>query len=193
MQNLRRAFRCRGSFVDDLIEYGDMFRPEITEYDPYYERYVLLVPEDDIKGVLAMQLQELRGLFAGVPEQKGQFAYADGKWTIKQLLGHLIDGERMFAYRVLRISRGDETPIEGFEQDGYIENAHANRRTFAELIEEFELLRRANCIMFNNLNDGDWVRAGTASGVGVSVRALAYIMAGHVRHHINILRARYLS
>lgn len=170
-----------------------MYRPEITEYAPYYEKYVSRVTEDDLLDVLGRQPGELAALFPDVAEEKGLHAYADGKWTIKEVLSHLIDGERMFAYRVLRISRGDDTPIEGFEQDGYIENSHANERGFADLLEEFALLRRANLIMFRNLRDEGWSRAGTASGVGVSVRALAYIMAGHVRHHAEILIERYLD
>ena len=98
----------------------------------------------------------------------------------------------MFAYRALRISRGDVTPIEGFEQDGYIENSNANGRTFADLLDEFDLQRRSNMLMFNNLNEDAWKRKGTASEKTVSVRAIANIMAGHVRHHIHILNERYL-
>jgi hypothetical protein len=93
---------------------------------------------------------------------------------------------------VLRISRGDKTPIEGFEQDGYIENAHSNERSFADLLDEFELLRVANVLMFNNMTDTDWQRSGTANNVEITVRALAYIMAGHVVHHVNVLNERYL-
>ncbi len=170
-----------------------MYRPQRSEYDPYYETYVSLVPEEDIVTALERQPAELRELLAGLPEENGFYAYADGKWSIKQLIGHLIDGERMFGYRVFRIARGDETPIEGFEQDGYIEHAHSNRRTFAELLEEFKLLRRANVLFFQNLTDDAWVRVGTANNAEISVRALAFIMAGHIRHHIGILRSRYLS
>ncbi len=138
------------------------------------------------------QSAELRAVFSNVPEEKGTFTYAPGKWTVKELLSHLIDGERMFAYRVLRISRGDETPIEGFEQDGYIENSNANNRTFNELLEEFDLQRRANLLMLNNISDEDSRRIGTASNNPISVRALTYIMAGHVQHHVNVLQERYL-
>jgi len=139
-----------------------MSRPEKTEYDPYYEHYVSLVAEDDILDTLASQPTKLQDLFTAMPEERGGFRYQDGKWSVKELLGHLIDGERMFAYRLFRISRGDETPIEGFEQDGYIENAHANERSFADLLEEFTLLRRANMLLVNNLSDSDWSRVGTA-------------------------------
>ena len=169
-----------------------MFKPEKFEYDPYYDTYISLVTEEDILAALARQPDELHSLFAEMPEEKGVFSYAPGKWTIKELLGHLIDGERIFAYRVFRISRGDKTPIEGFEQDGYIENAHSHSRSFAGLLEEFNLLRNANILFFKNLNEEDWLRTGSANNASISVRALAYIMAGHITHHINILRTRYL-
>lgn len=169
-----------------------MHKPEKNEYDPNFETYISLVPEPDVKDALVGQPGELRTIFATIPEEKGSFSYALGKWTIKELLSHLIDGERMFAYRALRISRGDVTPIEGFEQDGYIENSNANGRTFADLLDEFDLQRRSNMLMFNNLNEDAWKRKGTASEKTVSVRAIANIMAGHVRHHIHILNERYL-
>lgn len=169
-----------------------MHKPDPSEYAPYYERYISLVTDDDVKNTLAAQPAQLRKIFGEIGEERGSFAYETGKWTIKELLGHIIDGERMFAYRVLRISRGDVTPIEGFEQDGYIENARSNERSLADLLDEFELLRVANTLMFNHFNDADWQRVGVASDNRVSVRALAYIMAGHVTHHVNILNERYL-
>jgi hypothetical protein len=169
-----------------------MNRPETSEYDPYYERYISLVAESDIIDELAAQPTKLQDIFTAMPEEKGEFRYAEGKWSIKELLGHLIDGERMFAYRTFRISRGDETPIEGFEQDGYIENAHSNDRSFADLLDEFSLLRRANMIFVKNLTDDAWLRIGTANNVKISVRALVYIMAGHIEHHLQILKDRYL-
>lgn len=170
-----------------------MYKPEKSEYDPYYERYISLVTNDEINEALAKQTVELRSIFSGLPEEKGTFKYADGKWTVKEVLSHLIDGERIFAYRVFRIARGDKTPIEGFEQDGYIENSHANGRSFAELLDEFDLLRRANVFFFDNLKDDDWLRTGTANKVEISVRAIAYVMVGHIIHHENILKERYLA
>lgn len=169
-----------------------MRRPDKSEYDPYYERYVSLVEADDMIDKLASQPTKLQDLLTAVPDDRGTFAYAEGKWSTKELVGHLIDGERMFAYRLFRISRGDQTPIEGFEQDGYIENAHSNQRSFAELFEEFSLLRRANMILINNLTDEAWDYTGTANDVRISVRALIYIMAGHIEHHLGILKERYL-
>ena len=150
-----------------------MNRPETNEFDPYYNTYISLVEGDNVLPVLDAQAGELRSMFSNVPEEKGTFAYADGKWTIKELLSHLIDGERMFAYRALRISRGDKTPIEGFEQDGYIENSNANNRSFADLLEEFDLQRRSNILLLNNLSDEGSRRMGTASEKAISARALA--------------------
>lgn len=170
-----------------------MLKPETTEYDPYYERYISLVTEPGLVQVLESQPDELSSLFAGLDETRGMHTYAEGKWTIKEVLSHLIDGERIFGYRALRISRGDETPIEGFEQDGYIENSHANERSFGDLLGEFSLQREANVHMLKNLRDEGWQRMGTASEKPVSVRALGYIMAGHIRHHINIFKDKYLS
>ena len=129
-----------------------MYKPEPNEYDAYYHKYISLVPETNIRDAFAAQPAELRKVLSGVAEDRGTFAYADGKWTIKEVLSHLIDGERIFAYRMLRISRGDETPIEGFEQEGYIENSNANNRSFAELLDEFEFSRKANVLMLNNLD-----------------------------------------
>lgn len=170
-----------------------MNRPEKNEYAPYYETYVSLVDETDIVAVLQNQLAELEDLVNSISEKKGSFSYAEGKWNIKQLIGHLTDGERVFAYRAFRISRGDKTPLASFEQDDYIANANFNNTTIADLIAEFSLLRLSNIILFKNLSEEAWKRTGTASDNLVSVRALAFIMAGHVRHHTKILKERYLS
>ncbi len=169
-----------------------MKRPDSSEFAPYYSGYISLAA-DDVIGQLAGQTDEIRSTIDGLPENKGRFAYADGKWTIKEVLSHLIDGERIFSYRILRISRGDETPIEGFEQDGYIENSNANNRSFADLIGEFDRQRQADLLMIKNIDDQGLDRMGTASGNPVSARALVFISAGHVEHHLRILKERYLT
>lgn len=169
-----------------------MYKPESNEYDPYYGLYISKVPEADIRDAFVRQPAELREAHNGLAEEMGTFTYEPGKWTLKEVLSHLIDGERIFAYRMLRISRGDVTPIEGFEQDGYIENSSANNRSFSDLLEEFELSRKANVLLLNNLDEAALKRMGTASGLPISVRALANISIGHVRHHLHILRERYL-
>lgn len=170
-----------------------MKRPEKDEYAEYYGRYVSLVEESDIVAVLENQQSEMLKIFQKISEEKSLFAYAEGKWTIKELIGHLTDGERIFAYRALRISRADQTPIEGFEQDDYIENSNFNNTRLSELTDELLYARKSNLIFFKNLTDEAWLRTGTASGNPVSVRALAYIMVGHIRHHLNILNERYLA
>lgn len=169
-----------------------MQRPKKNEYNEYYDRYISLVEETDIVGAFEKQLDEMNELFNSISEEKSKFAYDVGKWTIKEVVGHLIDGERIFGYRALRISRDDKTPIEGFEQDGYVENASFNDYKFSDLVKEFELVRRSSILFFKHLKDTDWTRNGTASDNPVSVRALAYIMVGHVTHHAKILRERYL-
>ncbi len=172
-----------------------MKRPAAGEYQPYYDGYISQVKDgEDLLAVMTAQPDELRSLFKQVAEERGTHAYEDGKWTIKEVLSHINDGERMFAYRVLRVSRGDETPIEGFDQNnGYIENSNANNQPFTELLDEFELQRKSNVILLRNISDEAGARIGTANEKQISARALAYIMAGHVRHHANILKERYLG
>jgi len=170
-----------------------MKRPEIAEYIEDYEDYGSLVEETDIVSAMQKLLTEIENLFASIPEEKGGFAYADGKMTIKQLLGHLIVGERVFSYRALRISCGDKTPLPGMEQDLFIANGNFNAISLADLLEEFTNLYRANIIFFQNLTDEAWTRTGTVNDHPASVRAIAYNMVNHVRHHIDSLRLHYLS
>jgi hypothetical protein len=170
-----------------------MNRPEKDEYNEYYETYISLVPETEIVPLLENQIAEVQNLCAAIPEEKASLAYAEGKWTIKEVIGHLADAEKIFSYRAFRIARADQTPIEGFEQDGYIEHSRFNERTLADLTEEFFRLREANNYFFRNLNDEAWRRVGTANNNEISVRALAYITVGHVRHHLNVLKTRYLA
>lgn len=169
-----------------------MNKPEKNEYNEYYDRYVSLVEEPEIVSAFEKQLDEMHELFSLISDEKSAFSYAEGKWTIKELVGHLIDSERIFGYRALRISRGDETPTEGFEQDDYVANAPFNDYKFSDLVKEFELVRQSNILFFRHLKVSDWTRTGTANESPISVRALAYIMVGHIRHHANILRERYL-
>ncbi|HLM61850.1 MAG TPA: DinB family protein [Pyrinomonadaceae bacterium] len=169
-----------------------ILRPEKTEYAEFYANYVALANEGDVISALQNQTDDLRELLANVSGEKANFRYAAGKWSIKELFGHIIDAERVFSYRVLRISRGDETPLAGFEENSYVADSNFNNTNLADLIEEFSLLRAANVLMFKNLTEEQWVRRGTASDTTISVRALAFIMVGHVRHHANILRERYL-
>jgi hypothetical protein len=166
--------------------------PSTSEYAPYYGKYVSLVPEGDILGTLSAQLDSTLLLLRGIDEEKAGHRYAPDKWSIKELVGHVIDTERIFAYRTLRFARGDKAELQGFEQDGYIRNASFDACKLYELAEEFEFVRRGNLLMFRHLDNEAWQRRGVASNAEVSVRALAYIMAGHERHHVEILQARYL-
>jgi len=167
-------------------------RPEKTEYAEFYANYVSLVNEIDIVSALQNQPDELKDLLADVSAEKENFRYAENKWSVKELLGHIVDGERVFSYRALRISRGDETPLAGFEENFYVANSNFGNSNVADLLEEFSLLRQSNVLLFKNLTDQMWLRSGTASNALVSVRALAFIMVGHVSHHTKILRERYL-
>jgi DinB superfamily len=170
-----------------------MKRPEKTEYAAYYETYVSLVEESDITSALRNQADELREIFSQMSDEKGLYRYAEGKWSIKELLGHLIDGERVFAYRALRFARADRQPLAGFDQDPYIENANFDAVKLSDLLDEMLFLRKANTLFFNNLNEEAWNRTGVASENEISVRAIAYILVGHIRHHVKILKERYLA
>ena len=168
-------------------------RPEKNEYAEFFANYVSLVEETDVISALQNQTNDLRALLAGVSAAKKEnFRYADDKWSVKELLGHIIDGERVFSYRALRFSRGDQTPLAGFEENSYVAGSNFAGSSLADLIEEFSLLRASNVLLFKNLTEEAWLRRGTASDAEISVRALAFIMVGHVRHHANVLRERYL-
>ncbi len=166
--------------------------PARTEYAPYYERYVSLVPKGSILKTLDEQMELTLAVLAKIDESRAGHRYAPGKWSIKELVGHIIDAERIFAYRALRFARNDRTELPGFEQDDYITNARFDACQLKDLAREFELVRKSNLLMLSHLDEDAWQRSGRASDYEVSVRALAYIMAGHERHHMEVLRTRYL-
>ena len=167
-------------------------KPDVSEYAPYYERYVSLVPEGDVVEALSRQMDETLALLRSIPEERAGHAYEPGKWSIRQVVGHVIDGERIFAYRALAIARGERANLPSMEQDEYMEHSRFDERTLASLCEEFEHVRRANVLMMRGFNAEDWARRGVASDNEVSVLALAHIIAGHELHHVGVLRARYL-
>jgi len=167
--------------------------PEANEYAPFYARYVSLVPNGDILLTLEGQLSETLKLLRGITESQADSRYAPGKWSIKEVVGHITDTERIFAYRALRFARNDQTPLPGFEQDDYVRYAAFDKYRLSDLTREFELVRQANLLLFRNLDEAAWHRRGTASEREISVRALAYIIAGHELHHVGILKERYLS
>jgi|SRR5579872_40976 len=168
-------------------------RPEPGEYAPYYDRYISLVPGADILGTLDAQRRQMMLLLSGRDESDGNFRYAPDKWSAKQVLGHVCDTERIFAYRALRIARGDRTPIEGFEQDDYVRNGPFDSRPLAELIDDYIAVRRATLTLLRNLDEPAWLRRGIANKNEVSVRAIAYTIAGHELHHRRILEEKYFT
>jgi DinB superfamily len=167
-----------------------MHRPASSEYAPAHAAYVDLVSEDDIVSVLEEQLGAVEALLGPLPEEEGNVRHAPYTWSIKDVVGHLIDCERVFGYRTLRFARGDATPLAGFDENLYAPAAESDRCRLGELLAEFESLRRSHIWFFQHLPEAAWTRTGVANGNTVSVRALAYIMAGHVRHHLAILRRR---
>ena len=168
-------------------------RPESDEYFDYYGRYVALVPDGDVRDHLRAQLFETVALLEGVAEAKAEQAYGAGKWTLKEVVLHMADTERVFGYRMLRIARGDTTPLPGFEQDEWVPHSCANARAMSSLVLEFAAVRASTLALVDSLPVEAWVRKGTASGHAISARALAYIAAGHERHHVAIIRERYLA
>ena len=167
--------------------------PQESEYAPYYNRYVSLVRDSpDVLHTLRQQAEQSKAIFSALSDEEANFRYSQDKWTIKQVFGHMIDTERIFAYRALRIARNDPTPIECFEQDDYVRYGPHSDSRMADLLEEYSGVRTASICLFRDLSPEAWDRRGTASNNAVSVRALAYILAGHEAHHHAVLKERYL-
>jgi hypothetical protein len=168
-------------------------RPQPGEYTPYYNRYISLVPANDVLAALEDQSRQTLLLLSGRSEADGDLRYAPEKWSLKEVLGHVNDTERIMSYRALRISRGDATPIEGYEQDDYVRNGSFARCPLADLIEDYIAVRRGTVSLFRNLDEAAWSRRGVANKNEVTVRALAYIIAGHELHHRRVLEEKYLK
>ena len=164
-------------------------RPDSTEYAEFYKNYIARVPDGNVLDFLAKQPAAYRQLLASVSDAAAQAETAPGKWSIKQVLGHICDAERVMTYRALRFARGDEQALLGFEQDDYVREANSNSRGLEELLAEFENVRRSTLSFFGSLPPGAELRHGVANGNPVSVRALAYIAAGHAQHHYEGLKA----
>jgi hypothetical protein len=167
-------------------------RPPASEYAPYQAGYVASVPDGDIFEILSQQGTQFPQFVKSFGEARGSYRYASDKWTVKEMIGHVNDTERVFSYRALRFARGDETPLASFEQDQYVPTGNFNARTLASLADEFAHLRAATLDLYHHLDPEALVRRGSASGFVVSVRAMAYVIAGHVAHHERMLRERYL-
>ncbi|MCB0721235.1 MAG: DinB family protein [Ignavibacteriae bacterium] len=160
---------------------------------PYYDSYIDLVRDNDILFTLDEQMNFTYAFLATIPENKADYAYAEGKWTIKEIIGHLIDAERVFVYRATRFARKDKTDLPGFEENDYVENANFSTRTLKDLAEELLLLRKSNMYLFNSFTDEIMKRTGTANGGEISVEAILYIIAGHQKHHLKVINDRYLN
>jgi hypothetical protein len=168
-----------------------MPRPNEEEYAPFYAEYVALVPETEVLPVLEGQMDEVRRVAECFSPGRETFRYAEGKWSVRQVLGHLVDAERVFGYRAFCFSRGETAALPSFDEKQYVAAAGSEGIPIAELALDLALVRRSNLAFLRRLGEAEWGRVGTASGKPVSVRALAWIMAGHPRHHLEVLRARY--
>ena len=169
-----------------------MKRPGSDEFLPYYAHYISLVGDGDIIALLESQIRETSALLKTIPDSRGTYRYAPGKWSVNEIIGHLIDAERIFSNRALRFARADTTPVPGFEQDDYVKSGNFDDYPLSELVAEFVNVRRDTCFLYRHMREDATERRGTANGAEVSVRALAYITAGHELHHRSVLREKYL-
>ena len=165
-------------------------KPTAPEFNPYYGKYINLVGDDALAALRAGGASTPR-LLSGVSEPQAMFRYAPGKWSVKEVLGHIIDGERVFSYRALRIGRGDTTPMPGYDENPWVTAARFDRRTLPEILTEYVAVRAATIALMSTFEEEDLVRMGTANEQPVSLRALAHIIAGHELHHVGLLRERY--
>ena len=166
-------------------------KPAAGEHLEYYTRYIDLVPGADAMPALRSQIGETLGLVSGLSDAAALHRYAPGKWSVKQVVGHLCDGERVFGYRALRVARGDATPLAGFDENAYAENGEFEARTIADLCHEFHAVREATLALFASLDPPRLARLGTANNAPISARALGWIIAGHELHHRKLLVERY--
>jgi DinB family protein len=166
-------------------------RPEPDEIPSHWVGYIARVPEHDPVTVCAVQIEDTAALLRGLSDTEAMYRYGPGKWSLKEVLGHLADVERIMAYRALRIARGDATPLASFDENAYVPVAKFDSRSLADLLGEFRTARAATLALLRTLDADAWRRRGTASGKSVSVRAIAYMIPGHERHHVEILRTRY--
>ncbi|MEJ8756683.1 DinB family protein [Pontibacter sp. H259] len=169
-------------------------RPQAAEYPLYYHTYVDQLPEQgDFFDILEIQATELQNLLGNLDEAKANEAYAEGKWTIKELFQHMLDSERIFAYRALCIARGETASLPGFDENMYAESSYANVRLLRDMLEEYNLMRKSNLYLFRSFTDEVLANVGTANNKEITLRGLLYVIAGHELHHINILKSRYLN
>lgn len=168
-------------------------RPDSSEYAPFFAGYIASVDGTDLLAVLDTQTPALREFAAAVGADRETHRYAEGKWSVREVVGHMIDGERIFGYRAYTIARSDRPALPAFDDHAYVAAGRYNERPLADLVEEFAAVRAANRLLFGSFTDDDWRRLGTTNERTTSVRALGYITAGHVAHHLGVLRDRYLA
>lgn len=170
-----------------------MPRPANHEYAPFYQTYIQKVQAEDLHMALAQHSRASLAFWQNIPEQLADYAYAPGKWTVKQLLNHLIDTERIFAYRALCIARGDQTPLPGYDENDYADAAKVDHRSLIDLAHEFQAVRSATLALFNSFGEQELSRTGNANGNAMSVNAIGFIIIGHALHHESVVRERYLT
>lgn len=158
----------------------------------YFTNYILKIPQGDLMGYLSRQTDRFTEFYWDIPEEKLVYRYADGKWTVKEIVGHLIDTERIMATRALRFARRDNTELPGFDENLYVPPAHFNDRPDDQLLHEFACVRQATICLFSSFGEADWAAIGTANGNRISVEAIGHIIPGHVEHHMEVIRDRYL-
>ncbi|HEX5438627.1 MAG TPA: DinB family protein [Gemmatimonadaceae bacterium] len=168
-------------------------RPAADEHLPYYERYIALVPEGDVLATLEEQVRETVALLAGLDEQEAAYRYAPGKWSVKEVVGHVSDTERVFGYRALCAARGEAAALPSMEQDDYVANGNFDARTLGSILDELTAVRQGTLALFRSMDDAVLARRVIASGAPVTARALAWMIAGHERHHQRGLREHYLT
>jgi hypothetical protein len=167
-------------------------RPDREEYSPYFEQYISQVPEGDYISFLHRQLDAIVALFSQVSDEQGLSRYAPGKWSLKEVLGHMTDTERVMSYRLLRIARGDTTNLPGFDQDLFISNASFDEVPIEDLLHDFQIVRQATFSLLKTISEAAWVRKGNANNYEISARAIAYVIAGHAQHHFGVIQERYV-
>ena len=167
-------------------------RPAPNEYAPYYHTYIAKVQPDNLLEALGLHTDTFTAFIKSIPPQKAEYAYAAGKWTVKEVLLHIIDAERIFAYRALRFARNDKTELPGFDEDNYVPFSNAGARSLASLLEEFTAVRQSTLSLFNSFDEAAFMRRGTASNNPMSVRALGFVIVGHAMHHQLVMQERYL-
>ncbi len=170
-----------------------MSKPDLEKIPTFYRGYVDLVPEGALMPLLMESRDQFLAMIQEVPEEKGAYAYAEDKWTIKEMVGHICDAERVFGYRALRFGRADMTDLAGFEQDDYVQNSRANELSMEELSREFTNVRNATIDLYNGFDEKALGRFGSANGFRLDVNSLGYIVIGHLYHHMRILEAHYLD